>query len=91
LRQANSSLTAHWPRPTHHGGTSFTAYVTELRLQQALKLLTESERGVLRIADVALEAGFSDVSYFNRLFRSRFGDPPRDVRAQVLHKIRTYK
>jgi AraC-like DNA-binding protein len=72
-------------------GTSFTAYVTELRLQQALKLLTESQRGVLRIADVALEAGFSDVSYFNRLFRSRFGDTPSDVRAQVLHKIRTYK
>jgi AraC-like DNA-binding protein len=62
--------------------------VTELRLQQALKLLAESE---LRITDFAMEAGFSDVSYFNRLFRSRFGGTPRDMRAQVLHKTQTYK
>jgi AraC-like DNA-binding protein len=69
-------------------GTSFTAQVTELRLQQALKLLLESE---LRITDVAMEAGFSDVSYFNRLFRSRFGSTPRDTRAQVLHRMQACK
>jgi AraC-like DNA-binding protein len=57
--------------------TSFTAYVTELRLQLALKLLTEHEHPPRRIADIALEAGFSDVSNFNRSFRSRFGDTPR--------------
>jgi AraC-like DNA-binding protein len=69
---------------------SFTAHVTELRLQQALKLLTEGGRGRHRIADVAFEAGFSDVSYFNRLFRSRFGDTPRGVRSQVQQKTHTY-
>ncbi|MBP0112132.1 protein of unknown function [Bradyrhizobium vignae] len=32
------------------------------------------------MSDIALVAGFSDVSYFNRLFRARFGDTPREVR-----------
>jgi AraC-like DNA-binding protein len=61
-------------------GSSFTGYVNELRLQQALKLLTESNSGTQRISDIALEVGFSDVSHFNRLFRARFGDSPRNVR-----------
>jgi len=36
-----------------------------------------------RISDVALQVGFSDISHFNRLFRSRFGDTPRGVRGQL--------
>jgi transcriptional regulator GlxA family with amidase domain len=62
-------------------GTSFTAYVTELRLQRAMALLTTTPARKQRISDIALEAGFSDISHFNRLFRSRFGDTPRGVRA----------
>jgi AraC-like DNA-binding protein len=61
-------------------GSSFTERVNELRLQQALKLLTESGGGAQRISDIALQVGFSDVSHFNRLFRARFGDSPRNVR-----------
>ncbi|RFZ87578.1 AraC family transcriptional regulator [Shinella sp. WSJ-2] len=33
-----------------------------------------------RIGDIALEVGFSDISYFNRCFRKRFGCSPRAVR-----------
>ena len=63
-------------------GTTFTAHVTELRLKQAFMLLTALSQGKLLISDIALQSGFSDVSYFNRLFRSRFGGTPSDVRAQ---------
>ena len=62
-------------------GTSFTAHVTELRLKHAFTLLTAQATSDIRICDVALRAGFSDISHFNRLFRSRFGDTPRGVRA----------
>ncbi len=62
-------------------GTSFTEYVNELRLNQAFKLL--SARFEVRVSDVALQAGFSDISHFNRLFRSRFGGTPSDVRAEA--------
>jgi AraC-like DNA-binding protein len=62
-------------------GTSFTAHVTELRLNHAFALLTAQGKSDLRIYDIALRVGFSDTSYFNRLFRSRFGDTPKGVRA----------
>jgi len=61
-------------------GTSFTAHVTELRLKRAFALLTAHDKRDVRICSVALESGFSDISHFNRLFRSRFGDTPRGVR-----------
>jgi len=61
-------------------GSSFTERLNELRLQRALQLLTESHASRQRISDIALQVGFSDVSYFNRLFRTRFGDSPRGVR-----------
>jgi AraC-like DNA-binding protein len=63
-------------------GTSFTAHVNQLRLQRAFTLLIEARDGKGRISDVALQAGFSDISHFNRLFRSRFGDTPSGVRAR---------
>ena len=61
-------------------GTSFTGRVNELRLQRAFALLIEPHDRTRRISDIALEVGFSDVSYFNRLFRARFGNSPRGVR-----------
>jgi len=62
-------------------GTTFTARVTELRLQRAFALLTEEPDSAGRIIDIALQAGLPDISQFNRLFRSRFGDTPSGVRA----------
>jgi len=60
-------------------GTSFTARVSELRLQRAFTLLTEARDGACRISDIALQVGFSDISHFNRLFRTRFGDTPSGI------------
>ena len=67
-------------RLLEQSGTSFTLHVTELRLQKALALLTKPNSG--RIVDVALKAGFNDVSHFNHLFRARFGNSPSGVRAR---------
>jgi AraC-like DNA-binding protein len=66
-------------------GTSFTAHVTELRLNHAFTLLTAQGKSDVRICDIALQAGFSDISHFNRLFRARFGDTPSGVRALGVH------
>jgi AraC-like DNA-binding protein len=63
-------------------GTSFTTHVNELRLQRAFTLLTEARDRASRISDIALQVGFSDISHFNRLFRSSFGDTPSGVRGR---------
>jgi AraC-like DNA-binding protein len=35
----------------------------------------------VKIATIALDAGFGDLSYFNRTFRRRFGVAPSELRA----------
>ena len=81
VAQSLQISTRYLQRLLRTSGTSFTAHVTELRLNHALILLTAQDLSDVRICDVALRAGFSDISHFNRLFRSRFGDTPKGVRA----------
>lgn len=64
-------------------GDSFSDRVKELRLQRAFALLSDSSERRRRISEVALQVGFSDISHFNRLFRARFGDTPKGVRARA--------
>jgi AraC-like DNA-binding protein len=61
-------------------GASFVARVNELRLKRAFALLTRVPNRP--VAEIAAQAGFSNVSHFNRLFRQRFGDSPSGVRSR---------
>jgi AraC-like DNA-binding protein len=61
-------------------GTSFTSFVVEQRLMLAHRMLCEPNSQWRKISDIAAAAGFSDISYFNRAFKSRFGRTPGDVR-----------
>ncbi len=63
-------------------GTSFSALVLERRLQWARQRLLD-RREAQRIADIAYDVGFSDLSYFNRSFRRRFGATPSEVRGEA--------
>ncbi len=69
-------------------GTCFTDHVHELRLQRAFALLTDPRNKARLVSGLALDCGFSDISHFNRLFRSRFGDTPSRVRAQATEQHR---
>lgn len=62
-------------------GTSFTSFVLEQRLLLAHRLLREPKSHRCKISDIAAAVGFSDISYFNRAFRARFGATPKDIRA----------
>jgi AraC-like DNA-binding protein len=72
-------LSASYIRKLFAGeGISFTGFVLEQRLLGAYRMLRElSERS---ISTVAFAAGFNDLSYFNRVFRRRFGMTPSEVR-----------
>jgi AraC-like DNA-binding protein len=69
-------------------GSTFSERLSELRLQRALTLLSDTRHKRKRISDIALRAGFSDVSYFNRIFRKRFGETPSSVRGRVTGVVR---
>lgn len=59
-------------------GISFTAYVNSLRLKQAESELETTDKSVI---DISLDAGFENVTYFNRLFKQKHGITPRQFRA----------
>ena len=61
-------------------GTTFTEFVLEQRLLQARKLLGDPRARARKISDIAHSSGFSDLSYFNRAFRKRFGATPSELR-----------
>lgn len=54
-------------------GWSFSELLTRLRVDRACHLLRHTELGLVQIA---LESGFGDQSYFNRVFRKRTGATP---------------
>ena len=61
-------------------GMTFVSYVTHVRLSHAFRLLKESS---LTIAEVAVITGFSDQSYFDRRFKTAFGQVPSAIRRQI--------
>ncbi len=64
-------------------GTGFSERVLEFRLQAAFATLRDIDRALLRISEVAYEAGFNEVSHFNRCFRRRFAMTPTEARAAL--------
>lgn len=58
-------------------GQTYKAYLRELKLQYALKLLKCTS---LSVTDVAMESGYSSVSHFNREFKAFYGGSPTELR-----------
>lgn len=61
-------------------GTTFGEFVTARRLDAARAMLRSPRYAAWSIAGIAFEAGFRDISHFNRRFRRRFGTTPSDFR-----------
>lgn len=61
-------------------GENFSHYVRERRLQRAWHDLSNPAETAVPISDIAYRYGFSDSAHFSRLFRERFGMPPREFR-----------
>jgi len=64
-------------------GINFTQYVHEQRLIRAWRKLNALSQAHLSIIQIAYDAGFNDISYFNRSFRRRFGMSPTEARMQA--------
>lgn len=67
-------------------GKTFSEHLLDRRLERAQRLLRDPRLAHSRIGELALQAGFSDLSHFNRSFRRRFGTTPTAARAEAMRK-----
>ncbi|MDL2301908.1 response regulator [Lachnospiraceae bacterium OttesenSCG-928-D06] len=58
-------------------GMTYTGYITSLRIEQAHRLLLQTD---LKVVDIAAQCGFHDSSYFNRIFRRKYDTSPEQYR-----------
>jgi len=80
------------PRYIHflleESGRTFSEHVLARRLQLVETLLCDEARSNLKISAIARQAGFTDMSYFNRSFRGHFGDTPSGLRKRCTEQAK---
>ena len=64
-----------------HFGISPKQYLTRLRMNRALELLSLCE---LSVREVAYACGFTDEKYFSRAFKKHYGCPPSGIKSNAL-------
>lgn len=69
-----SGFCAFWKK---YCGEAFMKYLIGLRVENAAYLLSNAD---MRISEVCYESGFSDVPYFNRVFKKMKGLSPSEYR-----------
>lgn len=60
-----------------HTGKTFSEFVAQLRLQAACRALAETDSSIV---EIALSSGFSQLTFFNRIFRRNLGCSPSEWR-----------
>lgn len=60
-------------------GCNMTDYLNDMRMKHAAHLLHNSKK---KISTIANEIGFASISYFNQLFREKYGMSPHEFRKQ---------
>lgn len=58
-------------------GRSFITYLTALRMERAKELLKSTN---MKLADIAMEIGYSEPNYFSHVFRKTVGMTPKEYR-----------
>jgi AraC-like DNA-binding protein len=64
-------------------GTTFSEFLLAQRLSRAHRMLTEPRLAHSAVGAIAYDAGFGDLSYFNRSFKRRYGATPRAIRNEI--------
>jgi AraC-like DNA-binding protein len=61
-------------------GRTLSAEIMNERLKAARKALADPSNDGHKISEIAYRCGFSDLSYFNRAYRQKFGETPKAAR-----------
>ena len=62
-------------------GYTFTAYLNKLRITEAARLL--AEKADANITEIVYVVGYTNISYFNKLFKEEFSCTPKAYKLQV--------
>ncbi len=65
----------------HYYGMTISDYIVELRMEEAIRLLTHTD---IEITEVALKAGVKSMSNFYKNFKERTGLTPKEYRMKSL-------
>ncbi len=76
MNMSRSSLLRKIKKQTNLSASQF---IREIRLQQAAKMLQETERTA---SEIAFEVGFSNPSYFTKCYREYYGYPPGETKTR---------
>ena len=57
---------------------SIVEFIRSIKLKKAAELLQHKDQNT--IEEIALMAGFNDISYFNKCFKKQFGVTPKDYK-----------
>lgn len=63
-----------------HMGKTLNSYITDVRMEEAKRLLSQSN---IHLQDICYQVGYLSPSYFSRLFRKQFGLSPSEYRASL--------
>lgn len=77
IHLSRSAFSKFFKRAT---GKTFSDYVNDIRIGNACYLLTESDKA---INEIAFEAGFESLTYFNRVFLKKKDVTPRGFRNNI--------
>ena len=76
----NISRTSLHRKLTTCSGKSTSIYIRDFRLSKALELLQTTN---LSIRDITYNVGFSDVAYFSRCFKEKYGESASEIRKKL--------
>ena len=83
LKLTGMTKPTFWRQFKKHSGKTFTEFLQDIRLNEACRQLLESKRSVI---EISLSCGFMQISFFNRLFRRRYGCSPSEYREKKRRK-----
>lgn len=63
-------------------GINFSDYLIRLKLEAAAAMLVRNQS--MKVTDIAATLGYSNISYFNKMFKERFGMTPTQYRLKSL-------
>ncbi len=69
-----------------HYGTNFFEFMNSYRVEEAKRLLSDSQHADMTVMDVLLHAGFNSKSAFHRFFNRLVGMSPTEFRKQNMNK-----